>query len=294
MNASVVLSSVFIAVFLVHHYVRTTILYVISILLPFIRVPVQKVSKQTAVLITGTSTGIGRAAAASLAKKGYTVFAGVRKQSDLNQWLSVPKASVKGEIIPLNLDVRDEQSVEKALQSVKLWLSGDKTRKLAAIVNNAGVSNAIPFELQSTESFEHILDVNLLGVVRVTKAFLPLLREHQGRIVNIGSINGFLSVPLMSSYCASKHALEGLTDSLRFELSSSNIFVSLVEPGSIQTPMFEKAELESKHRKSSSVYSELLDTSVKTIHALQERGSSSQCVSMVISHAIESKFPQTR
>ena len=192
---------------------------------------------QPSVVITGASTGIGEASALRLASMGFRVFAGVRKQVDADALSS--KAPVNGTLQPIMLDVTDAESITAA-QSAVADAVGE--RGLAGLVNNAGISVAAPMELVPLDELRRQMEVNLIGPVAVTQAFLPLIRKARGRIVNIGSIGGRISTPVLGPYSASKYAIEAITDALRIELRPWGINVAVVEPGSIATPIWEKGQ----------------------------------------------------
>jgi NAD(P)-dependent dehydrogenase (short-subunit alcohol dehydrogenase family) len=181
------------------------------------------------ILITGASTGIGEASAVRLAQLGYKVFAGIRKTADGEAL----RARVTSNITPVLLDVTDANSIENAVST----LAGEP---LAGLLNNAGVAVAGPLELVPIEQCRSLFEVNVIGLMAVTQACLPLLRSGRGRIVNMGSIAGRSPLPGSSAYDASKFAIEAITDSMRMELRSSGISVSLIEPGAVATPIWEK------------------------------------------------------
>jgi len=185
-----------------------------------------------AVVVTGASSGIGEACARRLAGLGFDVFAGVRKRED-GERLQREIASVT----PLILDVTDGDSIAQAARTVDEQTGG---RGLAGLVNNAGVAVPAPIEHQPIDDFRRQLEVNLIGQVAVTQAFLPHLRTARGRIVNMSSIGGKVAVPLLGAYAASKFGLEGFSDSLRRELRPWGIRVAVVEPGTIATPIWDK------------------------------------------------------
>jgi NAD(P)-dependent dehydrogenase (short-subunit alcohol dehydrogenase family) len=186
-----------------------------------------------AVLITGASTGIGHASALHLASLGFKVFAGVRREEDAARL----RAAGNGSIEPLHIDVTDQGSIQRAAETVRGSVDGGG---LAGLVNNAGIAVPGPLEYLPIEEFRRQMEVNLVGQVAVTQAFLPMLRTARGRIVNIGSIGGRVALPLLGPYAASTHAMEGLSDSLRRELRPSGIEVSLVRPGPIATEIWER------------------------------------------------------
>lgn len=187
--------------------------------------------KSITVVITGASTGIGFATAVDLAHDGHQVFAGVRKSED-GEKLRQAHSS----IIPVLLDVNNEAQVQNVVQVIREKM---KTKKLA-LINNAGVAVPGPIEALPLSEFRRQFETNVFGLISVTQAFLPLLRETQGRIVNISSIAGRVASPFLGAYAASKFAVEGLSDSLRREVSAFGVKVVLVEPGPIETPIWEK------------------------------------------------------
>ena len=184
------------------------------------------------VLITGASTGIGRATALRLAGSGWTVLAGVRKTAD-GEALRVAGGE---RVIPLELDVTDPAQIEQAAERVGELAPSD----LDALVNNAGSAVGGPLELISLDDLRRQFDVNFFGHVAVTQALIPALRRARGRIVLISSVGGLLTTPYLAPYHASKYALEAVANSLRLELAGSHIQVALIEPGSVATPIWEK------------------------------------------------------
>ncbi len=190
-------------------------------------------SSPPAVVITGTSTGIGAACALDLARRGFRVFAGVRKEADGE------RLEASGRLTPLMLDVTDTASIQAAAETVRAAVEGSG---LAGLVNNAGIVVPGPLELVSTDALRRQLEVNVIGQLAVTRAFLPLLRLRPGRIVNMGSISGRIAPPYMGPYTVSKFAMEAITDVLRVELRQWGIHVSIVEPDSVSTPIWEKVQ----------------------------------------------------
>lgn len=187
------------------------------------------------VLISGASSGIGRATALLLAEKGYQVFAGVRSVevgSELKQIL--PQR-----IEPVLLDVTKADQIETTFQQV---VANESVRKegLVALVNNAGTVISGPLEFLMVEDLRRQFEINLFGHLAVIQKFLPLVRQARGRIINVGSTAAFFAAPFLGAYCASKHAMEAFTDSLRRELQWEGIHVSIVEPGYTETPIWDK------------------------------------------------------
>jgi len=189
-------------------------------------------SGRGAVVITGASTGIGRASALELDSRGFHVFAGVRRDEDADR-LRAERPSIE----PLRIDVTDAASIAAARDHVAEAVGA---RGLAGLVNNAGIAVPGPLEHLPIDELRRQLEVNLVGQVAVTQAFIALLRTARGRIVNIGSIGGRVALPLLGPYAASKHAMEGITDSLRRELRPWGIEVSIVRPGPIATEIWER------------------------------------------------------
>lgn len=189
---------------------------------------------QPAVVITGASTGIGAMCALELAQRGYRVFAGVRRVED---GLALADKAPKN-LSWITLDITDTASIEAAAHTVAEAVAGTG---LAGLINNAGISGIGPLEFLPLADMRRLLEVNVIGHLAVTQAFLPLLRRAQGRIVNIGSISGRLVLPFGGAYSVSKFALEALTEELRIELRPWRVHVTIVEPGGISTPLWEKS-----------------------------------------------------
>ena len=193
------------------------------------------------VVVTGVSTGSGWGTAKILVQKGLRVFGSVRKAQNAARL----RREFAENFSPLTFDVTDEPAVQAAAQQVREQLHGET---LFGLVNNAGIAVPAPLIHQSTNDFRHQLEVNLVSVLIVTKAFVPLLgsdrslRGKPGRIVNISSVGGKFGGPFLGAYAASKHGLEGFSESLRRELMLYGIDVIIVGPGSIATPIWDKAE----------------------------------------------------
>jgi NAD(P)-dependent dehydrogenase (short-subunit alcohol dehydrogenase family) len=196
-------------------------------------------------LITGASTGIGRATALRLGGAGWTVLAGVRAPAAGESLLGEAPAGAR--IIPLSLEVTDPAQVAQAAARVaELAREGGSSAGggLDALVNNAGIGLGGPLELIAPEDLLRQFEVNVFAQVAVTQAMLPALRRAQGRIVFTSSIGGRVATPFTAPYAASKHALEAIADALRIELRSSHVQVALIEPGSVATPIWEKGRAE--------------------------------------------------
>jgi NAD(P)-dependent dehydrogenase (short-subunit alcohol dehydrogenase family) len=183
-------------------------------------------SDQKAVLITGASSGIGRMTAERLAGEGYFVYAGARSQGDMNELNAIDN------IMAVRLDVTEQEDIDAAVELVQ-----SEGRGLWGLVNNAGVNVIDPLVESEDWTMEFIFDVNVYGVVRVTRAFAPLIIESKGRIVNTSSISGVLAGGLTGYgfYAMSKHAIEAFTDQLAWEMGKFGVSVSAIEPGSFGT-----------------------------------------------------------
>ena len=192
------------------------------------------------VLVTGVSTGIGYSAVEHLINSGYSVFGSVRKQEDATRL----ESAFRENFIPLIFDVRDEEAILESVKVVKSELTSSD--QLVAIVNNSGIALGGPIQYLPTDVYRKQFEVNLFGVINVTRSYLKLLgaykgSTHQGKIVMISSVSGRRSFPFVAPYTTSKHALEALSDSLRREMMLYGIKVVIIEPGPIKTPIWDKA-----------------------------------------------------
>ncbi len=243
------------------------------------------------ILISGASTGIGRSAAVHMARKGHAVWAGVRSQKAFDE---VRKLNVQG-LKPVFLDVTDEKSITACVSEIK------KTAGiLHGLVNNAGIVVGGPVEAVTMDDWRHQFEVNVFGQIRVMQLCLPMLRESKGRIVNISSIAGKISSPFMGPYCASKFALEGVSDSLRREVRGHGVQVSVVEPGPIDTPIWKKSIEKGTERKANysdeinSAYGSLIDRFHERVQQAERRSSPVSVVVQAIEHALTSRAPRIR
>jgi NAD(P)-dependent dehydrogenase (short-subunit alcohol dehydrogenase family) len=189
---------------------------------------------QKTILITGASSGIGKACALHLSNLGYKVYAGVRQEKD--------GASLKNEatqnLIPVILDVTSEESIA----AVSTLISKETGGYLYGLINNAGIGRGGALEATPVKEIKRLMDINVIGLMAVTKAFIPMLRKAKGRILNIGSTSSLLAIPGASAYSASKFAVRAITDSLRLELKPFGIFVILVAPGAVESKIWEKGQ----------------------------------------------------
>jgi NAD(P)-dependent dehydrogenase (short-subunit alcohol dehydrogenase family) len=187
------------------------------------------------VVVTGASSGLGKAAAIHLSRLGYRVFAGVRTESSVAELSAVPCST--GTLVPVLLDVTDATSIAQAGELVERWC-GDTG--LWAVVNNAGISISAPLECIPLDVFRAQLETNVVGSVAVSLRFLPLLRASGGRIVNVSSGIANVAPPYLGAYAAAQFAKEGYSDALRRELRPLGVGVSVIQPGAVLTPIWDK------------------------------------------------------
>ncbi|HEX4056402.1 MAG TPA: SDR family NAD(P)-dependent oxidoreductase [Tepidisphaeraceae bacterium] len=193
-----------------------------------------KLSPPRHVLVTGSSTGIGRTCAVHLAQSGFLVIAGVRRPSDGQQL-----ESAAPNLRSMQLDIADGTSVAAAAAQIA-EITGETG--LAGLVNNAGIGVHGPVEFVSIDDWRRQFEVNLFGHIAVTQNLLPMLRHGAGRIVFIGSIAGRVTTPILGPYSASKHAIAAVAAALRMELRDQGIHVCLIEPGAIQSEIWRKGD----------------------------------------------------
>jgi NAD(P)-dependent dehydrogenase (short-subunit alcohol dehydrogenase family) len=245
------------------------------------------------VVVTGTSTGIGWGVAKVLIENGFRVFGSVRKTSDAERLA----AEFGVRFVPLIFDVTDEAAVNAAAARVRNELGGEP---LFGLVNNAGVALAGPLLELPIEDFRRQIEVNLVGVVIVTKAFAPLvgsdpqLKGSPGRIVNIGSVGGRNALPFMAPYHASKFALEGVSESLRRELLVLGIDVIVIGPGAVATPIWDKAEREDISRYANTPYAPALDRLRTYMLAIGRRGLPPERIGQAVLQALTAARPKVR
>lgn len=245
------------------------------------------------VLISGTSSGIGRATALRLDAHGWRVFAGVRNDEDAERL----SHDASRNLVPIRLDITDDKSIAAAVESVHAETAG----ALHGLINNAGVTVQAPLEYLPPDEMRRQLEVNVIGQLACTQAFLPLLRKGAGRIVFISSVQGRArAIPLLGPYCASKWAVEALADTFRIELHESDIEVVIVEPGTIDTPIWDKAEAgfeevrrelppEGKRR-----YEKLMESGTDLATLAKVTGVSAERAARTIQKALSAKRPKTR
>ena len=239
----------------------------------------------TVSLVTGTSTGIGRATAIRLAKEGHKVYASMR---DLDKAGPLDEAAreAKVDLEPITLDVNDDASVREAFALIL-----DREGRLDVLVNNAGIDAGDSFEETRLETFREVMETNFFGAIRCMHAVLPDMRTRRsGCIVNISSLTGRVPTSGASAYCASKAALEFASEALAAEVAAFDVRVALIEPGLVLTPIFEKRSLPCPD----SPYADLYRRSIGLFPKLIERGSTAEETAEAVAHAILTDTPRLR
>lgn len=245
--------------------------------------------RRGAVLLTGASSGIGHATALRLAARGI-VFAGVRAEADAEKLAREGGASLR----PLLLDVTDAASIERARAAVAACGT-----RLDGIVNNAGIALAGPLEVLPAADLRRQFEVNFFGPLALAQAFLPLLRAHGGRIVNVSSIGGKLAAPFAGAYASSKFALEAASDALRVELRGI-VHVAVVEPGAVNTPIWRRGAAESVRifdaapETLRAPYASAVRAMLQLSQTLERRGIAPERVAAAIEHALYARRPRAR
>lgn len=239
------------------------------------------------ILITGTSSGIGRATALHLDKLGYKVFAGVRKDEDAKAL----KREASENLVPLMIDMNDTGSMENAFIQVSAFAGSEG---LAGLMNNAAIPMSGPLEYFSPDQLQKGLQANLLGHIRMIQLFLPLIRKKKGRIINIGSIGGIFPAPFTAPYSASKAAMHTLTHALRRELLPEGIHVVLIIPGNIKTPIWKKVKDGTKAASPAAEarYGSALESMEKLTKKMSSQGSPPESVVKVVEKALTLKRPK--
>jgi NAD(P)-dependent dehydrogenase (short-subunit alcohol dehydrogenase family) len=243
-------------------------------------------------LITGASTGIGRAAALRLDAAGWKVFAGVRRPED-GESLA---AESSGSLVPVMLDVTDSSQIEAAAILIEATQGG---LGLDGLVNNAGIGVPGPLETLPMEDFRRQVEVNMMGHVAVTKAMLPAIRKAPGRIVFISSIGGLIAFPMNGAYHAAKFGIEAVGDVFRQELRPWGISVSIIEPGSIATPIWERSDREidallERAPSTRTLYGKQVEAMRRVSKSLGDRGIPPEKVASRVEHALTARRPRSR
>lgn len=246
-------------------------------------------SKQKVAIVTGCSSGIGHEISLILARNGFTTYATMRnlqKGSDL-------KSIAEDEKLPLHfaqLDVTDENSVKKAIQTIH-----DEAGRIDILVNNAGYGLTGAFEDLSLDEIKTQYETNVFGLIRTTQSVLPIMRKQRsGLIVNISSGAGRFGFPTGSAYVSTKFAVEGLTESMSYELEPFGIKVILIEPGVIKTNFFNSSVLAKKSQDPNSPYATLMKGMEDSVDKMMENASTPQYVAEVVLHAVTNENPKLR
>ena len=247
-----------------------------------------------AVVVTGASTGIGRATVVELVSAGYQVFATVRREADAASL----RQQFPERVTPVIMDLLDEDSVRAAGEVI------NSAGPLFGLVNNAGAALPGPLETIPIEVFRRQIEINLTAQLLVTQVMLPALHRSaeqigDARIIMIGSIGGRLSGPILGGYGAAKHGLVGLSSSLRAELAPFNIKVLLIEPGAIATPIWDRGraagdELQSRDSEINARYADQIEAATKMAKRLAESGPGPSVPAKIILDALQSKNPPPR
>ena len=249
---------------------------------------------QRTVVVTGASTGIGRATVVELVSAGYQVFATVRREADAESL----RQQFPELVTPVIMDLLDEDSIRAAGEVI------NSAGPLFGLVNNAGAALPGPLETIPIEVFRRQIEVNLTAQLLVTQVMLPALHRSaeqigDARIIMIGSIGGRLSGPILGGYGAAKHGLVGLSSSLRAELAPFNIKVLLIEPGAIATPIWDRGraagdELQSRDSGANARYADQIEAATKMAKRLAESGPDPSVPAKIILDALQSKNPPPR
>ena len=248
---------------------------------------------ERAVLITGTSTGIGEACAKRLAETGWRVYAGVRRAEDGDRLVE----SIEGVVVPLIVDVADQATIDAAVAHI----AGERD-SLDGLVNNAGIGDGGPIEMADVDAWRQVFEVNVFGLVAMTKAAFPLVDRANGRFVHVGSIAGRVAGPGLGPYAGSKHAVEAVNWTLRGELSQiGRMSSSIVEPGEIKTEIWSKSErqrAEFEQRMDAAGkrqrYQRLSDLMAGFLADGAEKGIEPDRVAQAVEHTLTAKRPKAR
>ena len=245
--------------------------------------------KEKVAVVTGSSSGIGLETALTLARNGFLTYATMRNLAKSDNIKSV---AVKDHlpIRIVQLDVTDDTSVNNAVQSII-----KETGRIDILVNNAGYALSGAFEDLSLEEIKNQYDTNFYGIIRTTQAILPFMRKQRsGRIINISSGLGLFGFPGMSAYSSTKFAMEGLSESMAYELDQFGIKVVLIEPGVIRTNMDNSIVIAKKSQDSSSPYSQMMQKMGNNFKKFTENASSADVVANVVLEAATSEKPRLR
>ena len=245
---------------------------------------------QEIVIITGASSGIGEATARELARRGFHVLAGVRRDQDAD--------AIRGPgIEPLIIDITNPDHVQALAHRVH----GDpQGRAVRALVNNAGIGVNAPVEVFAIDEWRHLFEVNFFGHIAVTQTLLPALIRSKGRVINISSVGGKIAMATYGPYAGTKFALEAVSDSLRREIAPFGVHVVVIEPGAVRTKIADRA-ITTAHEVASNMtpdqsqrYGGLVQAITAQATSFTESGLSGDAAAMVIAKAVTARKPRTR
>lgn len=237
-----------------------------------------------AVVVTGASGGLGSATSRLLVERGFCVFGTLLEHED-----SAPLEALG--VTPVRLDVTQPASLHEARERI-LTLLGD--RPLAGLINNAGIADGGPIELLDLDGLRQVFEVNVIGLVAVTQAFLPRLRQSRGRIINISSVSGRLAVPFLAPYCGSKFAVEAISDCLRRELHPFGVDVVVIEPAIMRTPIWDRALQHDFERYRGTPYEPVIGKALRRLRKGRDRGLDPAELARVIADALTMANPPIR
>lgn len=237
-------------------------------------------------VVTGVSTGLGRATAEKFLERGYTVIGSVRNSAVVDDL----KQKYPTQFLIWNCDFLKMSEID----SIIPFLKQNQISQVDVLINNAGVALSGPFQLQKFSEIENMFQVNVLSLMKMTQVMIPYLIPTQGRIINISSVSGKGGTPFLAGYCASKHAVEGFSESLRREMNIYGIKVSIVGPGSVKTPIWSKGLTEAHADYHQSVYKNSFNKFLDFARSEEVNGLETQVVVKDILHAAESKRPKIR
>jgi NAD(P)-dependent dehydrogenase (short-subunit alcohol dehydrogenase family) len=245
-------------------------------------------NKRVAV-VTGSSSGIGLETALLLARSGFQTYATMRnliKSQNITEIANIENLP----LTVIQLDVDDDRSVKDAISQIVT-----ENKRIDVLVNNAGYGLFSPIEDVTLGQVKKQFETNFFGVVRVTKEVLPIMRKHrEGTIVNVSSGAGRVGIPVLSAYAATKFALEGFSESMRYELKEWGINIVIIEPGAIKTKVFENVKTGDVRSSSESPYADLIERASKGFGKMMDNSSSPKLVAEAILNAITSKEPEIR
>jgi len=252
-----------------------------------------RMDRNELIVVTGASTGIGAATVKELARRGFHVLAGVRREADAD---ALRGLGIEG-IEPCILDI----TVESDITAIADRVARDPQRRaLRALVNNAGIAINAPVETLPISQWRQQFEVNLFGHIAITQALLPALLNSSGTVVNISSVGGKVALPTYGAYAGSKFALEAVSDALRREVGAAKVKVVVIEPGAVKTEIAERGIATSEGLKANMTvvqltrYSEVMDAVMAQARSFNETGVSAEAAAVVIAKAATASRPRTR